>query len=53
MLLTNGNRKSHSSSGYKNGAINPPLAASTWIPVSHLRIKEKNLKTGREPVKID
>jgi hypothetical protein len=35
MLFTSGSRKSHSSSGDRNGAMNPPLAASTWMGVSH------------------
>lgn len=34
MDLTRGTRKSHSRSSCKNGATNPPLAASTWMGMS-------------------
>jgi hypothetical protein len=46
MLFTSGSWKSHSRSGYRNGAMNPPLAASTWIGVFQLHVQLKPVRVA-------
>ncbi|GMP25584.1 hypothetical protein CsSME_00002380 [Camellia sinensis var. sinensis] len=60
ILFTSSSLKSHSSSGYKNGAMNPPLAASTCIGVSHpvclffsVKRSFKSLTSSNSPFSVE